>query len=55
LDLIAEEEGGGEEEAEQPTTRVRAQRHCGRCGKAGHNTSTCSAEIVDPDNSDASE
>lgn len=55
LDLIAEKEGGGEEAAEQPAKRARAQRHCGRCGKTGHNKRTCTAEIVDPGDSDASE
>lgn len=54
-DLIAEKEGGNGEEAKQPAKRVRAQRHCGRCGKTGHNTRTCSAEIVDLDDSDAPE
>jgi hypothetical protein len=53
--LIAEKDGGGEEAAEQPAKRVRKQRHCGRCGKTGHNARTCAAEIVDPDGSDVSE
>jgi hypothetical protein len=39
-DLIAEKDGGGEEAAEQPAKRVRKQRHCGRCGKTGHNART---------------
>ena len=54
-DLIAEKDGGSEEAAEQPAKRVRAQRHCGRCGKTGHNARTCTAEIIVPDDSDASE
>jgi hypothetical protein len=54
-DLIAEKEGDGGGETEQPAKRARAQRSCGRCGKTGHNTRTCTAEIVDPDNSDVSE
>jgi hypothetical protein len=52
-DLIAEKECGGGEDAEQPVKRARGQRHCGRCGKTGHNTRTCTAEIVDLDDSDA--
>ena len=55
LDLIAEKDGGGEEVPEQRAKRVRRQRHCGRCGKPGHNTRTCTTEIVEPDDSDASE
>jgi hypothetical protein len=54
-DLIAEKDGGGKEAAEQPVKRVCKQRHCGRCGKTGHNARTCAAEIVDSDESDASE
>lgn len=55
LDLMAANKGGGGEAAEQPEKRVRAQRHCGRCGKAGHNTRTCTVEIIDLDSSNASE
>jgi hypothetical protein len=54
-DLMAERDGGGEEAAEQPAKRVRKDRHCGRCGKTGHNLRTCTAKIVDADDSDASE
>jgi hypothetical protein len=54
-DLIAEKDGGGEEAAEQPAKRVSKQRHCGRCGKTGHNARTCAAEIVDLNESDVSE
>ena len=53
-DLIAEKDGGGEEAAEQPAKRVRKERHCGRCGKTGHNSRTCTAEIIDLDDSDTS-
>ena len=53
-DLIAEKDGSGKEAAEQPVKRVRKERHCGRCGKTGHNLRTCTAEIIDPDNSDTS-
>ncbi|KAI1665351.1 DDE superfamily endonuclease [Pyrenophora tritici-repentis] len=54
-DLIAEREGGGCEEGEEPAKRVRVGRRCGRCGEIGHNSRTCKAEIEDADNSDASE
>ena len=54
LDLMAEKEGGGEKAAEQPAKRVRAYRHCGRCGKNEHNTRTCAAEILDLDDSESS-
>ena len=53
-DLIAEKDGGGQEAAEPPAKRVRKERHCGRCGKTGHNARTCTAEIVDSVDSDAS-
>ena len=51
---MAEKEGGGQEVAEQPAKRVCAQKHCSRCGKAGHNTRTCRAEIIDLDGSGSS-
>jgi hypothetical protein len=51
---MTEKDGGGEEAAGQPVKRVRKERHCGRCGKTGHNARTCAAEIVDLDKSDAS-
>jgi hypothetical protein len=54
-DLIAEKDGGGQEAAEQPAKRVRKERHCGRCGKTGHNARTCAVEIVDPNESNDSE
>jgi hypothetical protein len=54
-DLIAEKDGGGEEVAEQPAKRVRKERHCERCGKTVHNARTCAAEIVESDESHASE
>ena len=54
-DSIAEKGGGGGEATEQPVKRVRAQRHCRRCGKAGHNARTCTAEIIVLDNSNAFE
>jgi hypothetical protein len=34
--------------------RVRTERHCGRCGKTGHNSRTCKVEIEDVDESDTS-
>ncbi len=54
-DLITEKDSGGKEAARQPAKRVRKERHCGRCGKTGHNARTCAAEIVDLDESNASE
>jgi hypothetical protein len=54
-DLIAETNSGGKEAAEQRAKRVRKERHCGRCGKTGHNARTCAAEIVDLDKSGSSE
>jgi hypothetical protein len=54
-DLIAEKEGGGQEEGGEPVRRVRTQRRCGRCGETGHNARTCAVEIVDPPDSDESE
>ena len=44
-ELMSEKDGGGEEAAEQLAKRVRAQRHCRRCGKTGHNTRTCTKEL----------
>ena len=52
--LIAEKEGGGGKGSEQPAKKVRKERHCGRCGKTGHNARTCDAEILDADDSDTS-
>ena len=54
-DLIAEREGGGQEEGGEPAKKVRTQRRCGRCGETGHNARTCAVEIVDPSNSEESE
>ena len=54
-DLIAEKDGGGDKAAKQPAKRVRKERHCGRCSKTGHNLRTCTAEIIDPDDSDTSD
>jgi hypothetical protein len=54
-DLIAEREGSSREDSETPAKRVRAKRHCGRCGEPGHNSRTCKVEIEDVDNSDESE
>jgi type II secretory ATPase GspE/PulE/Tfp pilus assembly ATPase PilB-like protein len=52
---MAEKEGGSSKDAKQPIKRARGQRHCRRCGKTSYNTRTYTAEIVDPDDSDASE
>ena len=54
-ELIAEKEGGSREEGETPAKRVRAERHCGRCGEVGHNSRTCRGEIEDADNSEEPE
>ena len=54
-ELIAKKEGGSREEGETPAKRVRAERHCGRCGEVGHNFRTCKVEIEDADNSEESE
>ena len=54
-DLITKKDSGGKEAAGQPAKRVRKEKHCGRCGKTGHNARTCAAEIVDLNESDASE
>jgi hypothetical protein len=51
---MAKKEGSGSKDAKQLVKRARGQRHYRRCGKTSHNTRTCTAEIVDPDNSDAS-
>jgi hypothetical protein len=53
--LITEEEGSSREEGKTPAKRVRAERRCGRYSKIRHNSRTCKIEIVDVDNSDASE
>jgi len=53
-DLVAEKEGGGRGSWKTPAKRVRAERHCGRCGETGHNSRTCKVEIEDVDDSDAS-
>ena len=53
--LIAKREGGSRKDGETPAKRVRAKRHCGRCGETGHNSRTCKVEIEDVDNSDESE
>ena len=54
-DLLAEKEGRCRDEGETPAKRVRAERHCGRCGETGHNSCTCKVEIEEADDSDASE
>ena len=54
-DLIAEKEGQGCSKGETPAKRVRAERHCGRCGEVGHNSRTCKVEIEDADDSEESE
>ena len=53
-DLIAEKEGSGEG-SKQPAEKVRKERHCGRCGRTGHNARTCNAKILDLGDSDTFE
>jgi hypothetical protein len=53
--LITEKEGSSYKEGETPVKRVRAERRCGRYSKIRHNSRTCKVEIVDVDNSNASE
>ena len=53
--LITKIEGSRRKDSETPAKRVRAERRCGRCSEVGHNSRTCRVEIVDVDNSDASE
>jgi hypothetical protein len=55
LDLIAKREGSSRKDGETPAKRVRAKRHCGRCGEIGHNSRTCKVEIEDVDDSEESE
>jgi hypothetical protein len=54
-DLITEKEGSSREEGKTPAKRVHAERRCGRCSEIRHNSRTCKVEIVDVDDSDASE
>jgi type II secretory ATPase GspE/PulE/Tfp pilus assembly ATPase PilB-like protein len=54
-DLIAEKDGGGQEEGGEPAKKVRGQRRCRRCGETGYNARTCAVEIVDVSDSDESE
>jgi hypothetical protein len=53
--LITVKKGSSYEDSETPAKRVRAKRRCGRCSEVGHNSRTYKVEIVDVDNSDASE
>jgi Zn finger protein HypA/HybF involved in hydrogenase expression len=52
--LIAEKEGSRCKDSETPVKKVRAERHCGRCGETRHNSRTCKVEIEDADSSNAS-
>ena len=53
-DLIAKKEGNSSKDAKQPAKRARAQRRYRRCSKTSYNARTCTAEIVDLNNSNAS-
>ena len=48
-DLIAERESGSRKDGETPAKRIRAERHCGRCGAVGHNPRTCKVGLEDAD------
>jgi hypothetical protein len=50
-DLIAEKDGGRQEEGRESSKRVRTQRRCGCCRDTGHNTCTCAVEIADASDS----
>jgi hypothetical protein len=54
-DLITAKEGSSCEEGEMPAKRVRAERRCGCYSKIRHNSRTCKVEILNADDSDASE
>jgi hypothetical protein len=54
-DLITVKEGGSHEDSKTPTKRVRVKRRCGCYSEVRHNSRTYKVEIVDVDNSDASE
>jgi hypothetical protein len=54
-DLITVKEGSSYEDSKTPAKRVRAKRRCGCCSEVGHNSRTYKVEIVDVDDSDASE
>jgi hypothetical protein len=53
--LITIKEGSSHEDSETPAKRVRAKRRCGCCSEVRHNSRTYKVEIVDVDDSDASE
>jgi hypothetical protein len=49
------EEGSSCKDSKTPAKRVRAKRRCSYYSEVGHNSCTYKVEIVDVDNSDASE
>jgi hypothetical protein len=53
--LIIIKEGSSCEDSKTPAKRVRAKRRCSYYSKVRHNSYTYKVEIVDVDNSDASE
>jgi hypothetical protein len=53
--LITKKEGSSYKDSKTPAKRVRAKRRCSYYSKVGHNSCTYKVEIVDVDNSDASE
>ena len=54
-DLIAKRESSSRKDSKTPAKRVRAERHCGRCGEVRHNSRICKVEIEDLDDSEESE
>ena len=54
-DLIAKREVSSCEDSKTPAKKVRAERHCGRCGETGHKPRTYKVEREDIDNSEESE
>jgi hypothetical protein len=53
--LITEKDSSSRKEGETPAKKVHAERRCGRCSEIRHNSRTYKVEIVDVDDSDASE
>ena len=52
--LITVREGSSSKEGKTLVKRVRAERHCGRCGETRHNSCTCKVEIEDVEDSEES-
>ena len=52
VNLLAENAGSSCNAGEGLLKRVRAERHYSTCGKIGHNSHTCTAEIKDASDSE---